>query len=340
MADVLEAVRTSKTLLNTLEVRPIENGERDRWDRLMANHHYLGKRLVGETLRYVALLEGQWAALLGWSSAAFKSRFRDEWIGWTEQQRWQRLKYLANNSRFLILPGIHVQNMASKALALNLKRLAKDWQTRYNHPVVLAETFVDPDFFPGTCYKAAGWSKLGSTRGYGRSAGRYYKHGSYKLIFVYPLHREVKRLLSASFLGPELCPESLMDISNLDVDGLRAALGAMQDPRKLRGIRYRHETVLAIGIYAWLSGAKSYLTMGKWAKQLTQQQLKMFGCRLHEDKRCYIPPSEATLRRAMACVDPGELSRVVTRWLEVQGKELPADSPPWRPALFVKGGRR
>ena len=135
-------------------------------------------RLVGESVRYVALLRGQWVALLGWRSAAFKSRPRDEWIGWTQQQPWQRLKFVANNSRFLVFPRIRIKKLASKTLALNLKRLYKDWEEHYGHPVVLAETFVDPSLFTGTCYKAAGWIELGSTRGFGRNAGRYYAHGS------------------------------------------------------------------------------------------------------------------------------------------------------------------
>jgi len=110
----------------------------------MAAYHYLGfKHLVGESTRYVALLEEQWIALLGWSSAAFKSAPRDQWIGWSEEQRPQRLKFLANNSRYLILPGILVKNLASKTLALNLKHLSADWLADYGHPVLLAETFVD-----------------------------------------------------------------------------------------------------------------------------------------------------------------------------------------------------
>jgi hypothetical protein len=326
--------------LKSLVVRPIDDAERDLWDRLMAEHHYLGKRLVGESVRYVALLQGQWAALQGWSSAAFKSRPRDEWIGWTEQQRLRRLKFVVNNSRFLLLPGIRIKNLASKALALNLKRLAKDWEEHYAHPVVLAETFVDHHLFKGTCYKAAGWIELGTTRGYGRSAGRYYAHGSSKTIFTYPLHREAKRILSAPFLAPQLCPESLLDLSALNLDRLFEYIRALKDPRMPRGIRHGHATVLAVGIYAWLSGAKSYLAMGKWAENLTQEQLKQFGCRLHENKRCYIPPSETTLRRAMASVEPGEVTRVVELWLLSQSMVLPEAVPPWLPFLFARGGRR
>lgn len=177
------------TDLQSLSVRPIQGEERNNWDQLMATHHYLGIRhLVGESVRYVALLNGQWVALLGWSSAAFKSAPRDQWIGWSEEQRHQRLKFVVNNSRFLILPDCRIKNLASKTLALNLKRLPADWLKAYGHPVWLAETFIDHTRFTGACYRAAGFIPLGQTRGFGRNAGRYYVHGQAKTILVRPLH--------------------------------------------------------------------------------------------------------------------------------------------------------
>ena len=83
--------------------------------------------MIGESLRYVAEYRDQWLALLGWSSAALKCKARDLWIGWTPALKLQRLPLVANNSRFLILPQVHVSDLASRALALNLKRLSQDW---------------------------------------------------------------------------------------------------------------------------------------------------------------------------------------------------------------------
>jgi len=115
--------------LYSLVVRPITSNERANWDTLMSKHHYLGFRsLVGESIRYVAELKGRWVALLGWSAAALKCQPRDTWIGWPQVIQWQRLYLILNNSRFLILPDIHIPNLASKILSLNLKRLAKDWE--------------------------------------------------------------------------------------------------------------------------------------------------------------------------------------------------------------------
>jgi hypothetical protein len=133
--------------------------------------NYLGfGSLIGEGLRYVAVYKGYWLALLGWSSAALHCGARDKWINWSSMLRKQRLFLIANNTRFLILPSINIKNLASKILALNIKRLSQYWQERFNHPIILAETFVDPRYFKGVCYNVAGWMCLGETRGFSKSA--------------------------------------------------------------------------------------------------------------------------------------------------------------------------
>jgi len=194
--------------LRSLLVRPIVAHERNEWDSLMACHHYLGLRsIVGEAMRYVAILDGRWVAIIGWGAAAFKSRHRDTWIGWKPQLQWQRLKFISNNVRFLILPDVHIPNLASKILSLNLKRLSRDWGKVYGHPIVLAETFVDTTRFTGTCYRASGWIPLGQTRGFGRSGDKYYAHGKPKTIYIHPLRRDVRRLLSEPLSNTKLFKE-------------------------------------------------------------------------------------------------------------------------------------
>ena len=106
-------------------LRLVKPDEVVRWDELMAAHHYLGFRtLVGESLKYVAEQDGSWLALLGWGTAAFKCSPRDRWIGWSQSQQWQRLRFIANNLRFVILPGPRRPNLASKVLGGNLRRLS------------------------------------------------------------------------------------------------------------------------------------------------------------------------------------------------------------------------
>ena len=303
--------------LKSLVVRPIDSCERDRWDSLMSNHHYLGLRqLVGEQIRYVALMQDRWVALIGWASAAYKNGHRDQWIGWNSEQRIKRLRFVVNNSRFLILPGIRIKNLASKILALNLKRICADWQKAYGHPVILAETFVDHNRFSGTCYKAAGWIPLGKTRGFGRSAGRYYRHFNLRTIFIKPLNKKARQLLSASFLPPALTGRKhLVDLNSVDIDLLLRELSCIEDPRNARGVLHDHVSTLAIGIYARLSGLRTYLQMAYWTQTLTQDLLKRFGCRLDENKRKYLPPSEPTIRRIFSSVDNQKFAHAVQQWL-------------------------
>src|SRR5579863_3332867 len=148
----VEFQRVHPGLLKEIIVRPILPGE--RWEELMRQHHYLGfSRLVGESLRYVAERAGEWFALLGWHAAALKCRPRDRFIGWPPLLQYQRLHLIANNCRFLILPHAHLQNLASRVLSLNLRRLGADWQAVHGHRLLLAETFVDPQRFRGACYR-------------------------------------------------------------------------------------------------------------------------------------------------------------------------------------------
>ena len=151
--------------LKELRVRPVGRSEEERHRQLMAAHHYLGfLPKIGQTLWYVATYDEQWVALLSFSAAAWKCAVRDRWIGWDfhHQYDYDRLKLIANNSRFLILPDWHLPNLGSKILSLCHRRLATDWQERFGHRLVLLETFVDPRF-QGTVYQAANWSYLGLT---------------------------------------------------------------------------------------------------------------------------------------------------------------------------------
>jgi hypothetical protein len=334
------------TDLHSLIVRPILDKERNTWDQLMATYHYLGFRhLVGESIRYVALLNGQWVALLGWSSAAYKIGHRDRWIGWDEDMRHKRLKFLANNSRFLILPGVRVKNLASRTLALNLKRLPDDWVTAYGHPVCLAETFIDHTRFAGTCYRAAGFISLGQTRGFRRNAGYYYAHGKTKTILVRPLHQDVGQWLTAPFLSPALLlgNSPLVDLNQLPVWGTGSLLEYLQlvtDPRMPRGIRHSSAVILTLAVCATLSGASSYLALGRWAANLPQQTLKRLGCQMSQQKRCFASPGEATIRRAIQTVDITALCQTTAGWLIDQGREKIATAAVERLHFLRKRARK
>lgn len=184
--------------LNTLVVRPIAAEERLGWRVYMARYHYLGERpIVGEHLLYAAFLDTELVALIGWASAALHSPARERFVGWDEPRRRRRLHLVANNVRFLVLPWVRVKNLASKVLGANLRRLAADWHARWGHPVLLAETFVDPTRFGATCYRASNWIHLGHSAGLHKRGNRYRGGATPKALYVYELDRHARRWLCA-----------------------------------------------------------------------------------------------------------------------------------------------
>jgi hypothetical protein len=196
-------------------VPPGRHGLSRLWRELIGRYHYLGDRVpVGATLRYLvraAPRPDQVLACLGWTSAAWRIAVRDRWIGWSDAQRRQALPYLVNNSRFLILPWVHVPELASHLLARCARQLPADWEARYGVRPVLLETLVDPARFRGTCYRAANWLALGQTVGRGRMDRANVLTGhAPKTVYVYPLGRDVQeRLRTAPAPGGGAAPEAL-----------------------------------------------------------------------------------------------------------------------------------
>jgi len=160
-----------------LVVRPIAASERERFDETLRAEHWLGAGLVGEVMRYVAIEDGEWAALIGFGSAALRVRSREELVSWSDSQRHRRLRYVTNSQRFCVIEERRRANLASQVLSLTLKRLSADFEARWGHPVVVVETFTDPARHIGTCYAASSFTRLGETSGYARKAGRFVHHG-------------------------------------------------------------------------------------------------------------------------------------------------------------------
>jgi hypothetical protein len=182
--------------LGEVVVRPVRSFEEPRYQDLMQQHHYLGALpKISETLWYVASWREEWVALLSFSASALKCAARDRWIGWDFRQRYSRLKLVVNNSRFLILPDRHVSNLGSRVLSLCQRRLRSDWEARFGHGVLLLETFVDPQRFRGTVYRAANWVYVGNTRGFRRTRFGYTATPqSPKMVFVQPLQADARGL--------------------------------------------------------------------------------------------------------------------------------------------------
>jgi hypothetical protein len=302
----------------------------------MSVHHYLGfHSLVGESLRYVAEVPERWLALLGWSTAAFKCRPRDAWIGWLPAVQWQRLSLIANNARFLILPGIRIPNLASKVLSLNVKRLAEDWDCVHGHPVVLAETFVDTARFTGACYKAANWQYLGHTRGYSKNAGVYIHHGQAKAIFVLPLCKEAcVQLSDPTVMAPTANTKVIPQVAVAQADALMDVLKTLPDPRQKRGVRHRNISLIALSVCAVVCGCRSYAAIAQWAAQCSQKVLERLWCRKQGDR--YIPPSEPTFRRHLQRIDAEAVDTTVSCWVcrQSSGQTIGIDGK------TIRGARR
>lgn len=346
--------RETQIDLRAVQVRPIRPGEAARWDELVRARHYLGLgHLVGESLKYVAEVDGQWVALLGWASAAFKCGARDRWIGWSAEQRGRRRRFVVNNARFLLLGDERVPNLASRLLALNTRRLSGDWATIFGHPVLVAESFVDPERFSGGCYRAAGWLELGRSRGYGRSAGEYYFHGKGKSVWVRPLHRRAQRYLSAAFDVPAIArwggkavAPAMANLNALKLEGregLFARLRELPEVRKARGIRHEQVSILAVAVAAVMCGARSFVAIGEWAQQLAPSMRRRLHCRQLESGE-YESPSEATIRRTLQRMDGNALDRLLNDWVASRcalepGGGVAVDGKALRGARRAGGGR-
>ena len=162
-----------RPLVSDVEIRLALPEERIRWDRLMREHHGLGfLRFVGRGLRYVAVPGTLWVGLAGWQAGALKCRPRDRFIGWKPSQQYARLHLVASNTRLLLLPAPGAfPNPGSYFVGGMLRRLSDDWQAKYGHPLELAESFVDPEEYEGTVYRASNWTSVGRSAGYSRGRG-------------------------------------------------------------------------------------------------------------------------------------------------------------------------
>jgi hypothetical protein len=160
--------------------------------------HYVSEP-VGEHLKYLV-----WAgcppdrrpiACLAWSSAPRHLGSRDRYIGWSATARPRNIRFLAYNTRFLILPWVRVEHLASHILGRMAAQISTDWQRMYGHPIYFLETFVDPERFRGTCYRAANWVMMGQTTGRGKQSNSYVPNRSIKEVLGYPLSRRFRQLL-------------------------------------------------------------------------------------------------------------------------------------------------
>ncbi len=292
--------------------------ERRQCQRLLRQHHYLGSlKAVGEQMYYAAVdAQGRWLALLLFSAAAKHLKHRDQWIGWTRAQRDRRLSLVVNNSRFLILPCAHTPNLGSRVLRLALERLSRDWQERYGHPVLVVETFVNPDQFDGTVYRAQGWVEVGLTDGWGRCRRDYYvQHDQPKRLFVREVVKNGRRSLQAEHLKPALA--LVEKKAGARCYHKSAAIQALTEHFKgLPEYRGRVESypvwsLVTLMLLAILCDApRGQKDLAKLARRLTQRQRRALGIRPNAEG--YFPaPSQSTFSRLLSGLDARRLNEVL-----------------------------
>jgi len=184
------------------QIQPLEfqqvrrTADEPLFNSLIEQHHYRGyEQPVGEHLKYLAWGRGRPIACLAWSSAPRHLGSRDRFIGWSAEARRRNIRFLAYNTRFLILPWVQVEHLASHLLGRMAKMLSQDWERVYGHPIYFVETFVDPERFRGTCYRAANWVLLGRTTGRGKNDQTNRPNRSIKEVLGYPLTRRFRQLL-------------------------------------------------------------------------------------------------------------------------------------------------
>jgi len=192
-------IRTTLRELGPLELYQVRRSATERlFNALIETHHYLGySQPVGEHLKYLAFADGRPIAAFAWSSAPRHIGCRDRFIGWSAAARRRNIRFLAYNTRFLVMPWVEVAHLASHLLGRIARTLSDDWQRLYGHPLLYLETFVDPQRFRGTCYRAANWRVLGQTTGRGKDDQTNRRNRPIKNVLGYPLTPRFRELLES-----------------------------------------------------------------------------------------------------------------------------------------------
>lgn len=317
-----------RDVLNDVSVRRIESQEDiRRFNQLIEQEHYLkNSRVAGKVIRHVALYQGDWIGLICWSAAAYHLKARDEWIGWSDDQRRARLDLIGSNSRFLLRvdPG-EVPNLATRVMKLSLRRLNQDWNEVHGHGLLVVETFVDPRFYRGACYKAGGWLEQGFTAGYRRKGRDYYEgHAQPKRLFVKELRKNACRVLRAQelpleYANGQIAPPPLCRFRVDELGSLFDLFNTMEDPRRKAGRRYPLGCVLGIMAAAVISGARDMQAIYDFAVGLTRQQRRRLRCWKNPYTKAFHVPSKTTFWNVISIIDPAELDARLGQWLSALG---------------------
>jgi len=318
-------------LLKDLTVRPLKDEEYGRASELLEQEHYLGDCPEGRQLLQVVEYKGKWVALLDWGPACWKLADREAHIGWTGQQRAERLGLIVQNRRFLVLGKERMPNLASRSLGLALKALPEHWEERHRYRPLMAETFTDIEQFEGTCYKASNWEPLGLTKGFQRHRADYFrKHGRPKKLWIKSLNRNALRILTAIDV-----PKAYQSALNKDTPERDLALKKTQmeslldhfrehfkDPRR-NNRSYRACSLLVFITMALFAGRDTLTSIQRYANLLTGQQRLWLGFPLKKGTNTRKVPSWNALYNFLTQIEPKAFSECLNLWLEGNLGTLP-----------------
>lgn len=321
--------RSKKAGPLTIRVAGEQDGE--RFDGLLEERHpQQVPRQVGHELRMVIEQDGAWVGLMLWSSACQRLQDRDEWIGWSNAQRAQRLKLLVQLRRYLLLHESGTRpNLASEALAAATRVLPGMWRERFGFEPLLVESFSDIEAHAGTCYKAAGWKPAGLSKGFAKHRGDHYTfHGRPKKLWMRPLRKKAVEWLRAAHLpkhyeaGATASAHGQMPLKPLQMRSLADLLRTTPDPRA-RNRRYPLGALLTVIAMALLSGARDLSQIHRFSWRLLPAQRAALGFRRKPGKKTFQMPGYSVYRDVLIALDLDAFARLLSDWLATHRGSLP-----------------
>jgi hypothetical protein len=315
-----------------LLIREIEQHEHEHFKQLLDEKHPQHEPAhVGRELQIVVERNGEWIAILLWTSACQRLQDRDEWIGWTNAQRAQRLNLIVQLRRYLLLsPPATQHNLASEVLAASTKTIVELWKNRFGYEPLLLESFCDIEAHAGTCYKAAGWEAAGLTKGYAKHRGDYYTfHGRPKKLFLRRLGKRAVQWISAPHLpkryaiGETACAHGQMPIKASQMRSLSDALRRTADPRA-KNRQFPLGAVLSVIAMALLSGARDISQILRFSWRLLPIQRASLGFRRKPNEKIYRMPNYSVYRDILKGLDLEAFAKNLSDWLSLNRGSLPA----------------
>jgi len=319
-----------------LTIRKIRKGELKRFSELEGEYHYMGEtRSGGDTLRLVLEEDGEWAALMVWGSACYRLKDRDAHIGWTASLRARRQKLVVQNRRFTVLAKRGERpNLASRSLALAARELPALWRGAFGYEPLLAETFCDREASAGTCYRAAGWTPLGMTRGFSRSrqtADYYVPNGRPKALWVRPLRPDACAALCAAEPPPECRRGSdsddygVLPLQEPLVESLHDALCRVRDPRGSNR-RFHIGAMLTLLVMGVMAGHRDLKPVVRHCGKLTQRQRVALGLPRFDRKgggNYRKTPGYTAFYSLLRQLPPDDFAAVLGAWIRAHEGDLP-----------------